>query len=276
MKRLLILAILLLLAGCVEITLTHEIQPDASSEVHLLYDISSLEQLQGLDTSEEEELEVVEQNPCEEFVNSTYSCEQLSDTEILLTTTWQVPEERLTIQQGLLKTTYELDVRAGIDLLELVDEDEPLELAMLKQIGGEIMYEVTLPGKITDAPTGQIISEDTVRVDLLSISENHPTIITSAEQKNTFLYGLYGLGGVLLVLLFFVALTRLKKHDQEQATSTRTPQEPHTKKLSANERRYKEYIEQYRSDYSREALQEVLTKANLPTQQVNEYLDKYY
>lgn len=303
MRRLLVILVLLSLAGCLNVTITHEIQSDASSQATIHYDMSALEgMMQGMegfadeladipagdgtaeqsseaDALEEEALQEAahEEDICEAFADAPFSCEQLGELELRLTGNWDVPPERLRISKSLLGTSYELDARAGLDLLKLINDDDEISFTEINQLGGTVTYDVTLPGKITTYQTGELINQNTLRINLLEISQSTPTLVQAEEKNQALLYALYALLGILVITLVLVAITRLKSHKKEEAILSKSPAQAHAEAtLSDQERRYKNYIEQYRQDYSREALQEVLQQAGLKTQKANEYLNKYY
>ena len=274
----LIIVSLLFLTSCISITLEQQVNADGSIDTELIYDVRQLLQMaQSMGQTSELEDELPS-DLCEQFRDG-------SEQEILTCTDedglvriqfvrFESPFVTLNEQSGYTEYRYEiqsLDFLEGLTPTQSEDEIMPFDESFFS-----IQYIIRMPGVITSHSRGTLIDENAVRMNIQEFSLEEPVVIISRqEQETASSYALYiGITAafillVLLVTFFVIRGTHPKSKREPIPTET-------TVHVSADENKYKEYIETYKQQYSQEAIKQVLTQAGVTEEQATEYLKKYY
>lgn len=295
----LVIITFLLLSGCVKVEGFQSINEDGFSEVELVFDISemmAMSQQMGGSTEDSED-------PCEEYDKNhskTKAEEEFSMTctyddkgIVTLSGSKQLTEDdNLIVEKSLFKTIYTYNPK---DILEaqmnLLNDDEGDMssddiLEQGEQYGVELTYNLEMPGIIIeDDGLGDVVGDNRIEYDLFEVDleSDEFRIVSEVENKNMMylIYGGAGLVGLIVLIIIFSIVIKIMKKKSSHVQSGNSINNSATAQsfgtgISRNEQLAKNYIEQYKNSYPKEAIKQGLINANIPENEIDTYLIKYF
>lgn len=228
---------LLVLSGCIKMTVTQTIENSGKSHVEVVYDATEMMQsLEGFsDTQEVLDAETAgtedattTEDPADDVDTYLVSDEdsQKSCDDFYAQTTWENPsctfegyvfsmsgDVTLTApafeaSSGVGGTTYRYDLKNVYDVLSAVsssqgqdfsDESLKEQKDYVEMTGIELTYTLTMPGTITTTDVGTIQEDGkTVVIDLFELPDYETAFIESKESGTPWLW--IGIGALVVVL----------------------------------------------------------------------------
>jgi hypothetical protein len=292
-------SLVIFLSGCINIDGEQTINEEGFSQVELKLDVSQLMEMSNQMGEGSQDTE----NPCESYDNEynktqteidfSMQCNYDEKGIITLSGSKQLNEnDNLIIEKSLFKTTYTYNpkkiIETQLNMLDQEDSDMSSEgiLEEGKQYGIELVYTLQMPGIIVDSDTIGIVSEENkIEYDLYEVdSLDELEVISEVENTNMkyIVYGGVGLGVLILsiiVIIFIIKISKVKKqvsNSNNNNNNAKQSFQPGQNVLSQNEQMAKNYIENYKSSYSRESIKQGLLQANIPENEIESYLIKYF
>lgn len=239
-----VIASMTILGGCMKVSVDHTIQPDGSSHVEIVNDLSALAGLGDLnntslgslgdaaaDPAASDQLADFEANleaACDDFYRDTTllnpTCER-NGYVVTMGGDYTLPESAFTVKKSIPYTTYTYNAKEVINTLgqtggEQAKQFDEAALAQAKAgaslVGMELTYSVTMPGKevvITDV--GEI-TETKVEINIFDLIGNDATTIQSQAVNWTWL-GILILLGIVIVFIGVAVLMMMVKKKRKAA-----------------------------------------------------------
>ncbi len=233
------LAILLfLLSGCIKIHMDQVVLPNGDSDVTITYDFSPMMGLAAAQMNESNmtngsmdmgmAMPSCEDMDSDELALLDRQCTVTDDNKMIITGRLPKEESAVIVTNGIPYKTYEIDVAKAKGLAG--DSDDLNAGAppgadgsadMLKMMGMEFTYTLTMPGTISAAAIGEV-DGNTVTIDLLEVEEGEQLHVTS-RTLNLMPTAAIGGGVLLVIIILFVLLAKHGKRKREAM-----PSEPST------------------------------------------------
>lgn len=234
----------LLLSGCVHIGIEETVSPEGASRVTTTLDMSAMmDMAQGME--EDTEISMEEEDMCE-GIREQWETTEGQEEETFLSCTQEKPGKAVIVSEKALgeafvnqggKYIYTMDMSPE-DIQKMMGEESadapmdmsnPQQLAMLKNFGVTFSYSVTMPGKILEHSAGELVGENTVKMDLLEVitSETPQVQIIAQGPIDIMMYAMYGggaIGGLIVILIIIMLLQRKPKKKEEPSDAATTPQ----------------------------------------------------
>lgn len=229
---------LLLLSGCIKMTVNQTIDTDGSSHMEVVYDMTAMvDSVQSMDDgSNPDALSIITpedaQASCDQFASETAWANPTCSIEGYVFTMGgdvQLVSPEFTTSKGLGGTNYSYDLKNLYTQLQAVGDSQGQEFSdtALKEqkeyvelTGIELTYTLTMPGTITSTDVGTI-SEDgsSVTIDLFDLADLESAQVVSEVASVPWLWIAIG-GGALIVVIGGVVVMKKKKPAMPAATPT--------------------------------------------------------
>ena len=215
MKKLLILlGIVLLLFGCVKITVEQKVNKDGTSTQSMIMDYAEVAKMGAAYGSSSSSSMGCDSDSGKSYKAQGWTCEQLNSTAIKLSGKPGDPEDyKFNTTSDFLGATYAFEM--PLDLDDLGDTSaygaQTAEgIAQLKAYGVEMWYVIEMPAPVTSAEGAVKIEGNKATFDMLDFMANGKTSVkVEAKETNLLIIGVVAL--VVLVVLAFVAMKVMKK-----------------------------------------------------------------
>lgn len=239
------------LGGCMKVSVDQVVQPDGSSHVRIVNDISAIAglgdlndmSLGGLEDSanvEAADLGEFEENlnsACDDFYRDTTlqnpNCAR-ADYVITMEGDLQIPEEQFKVKKSLPYKTYSYNAQYVFDVLGETGGEQSQQFNKEKLteakagadlIGMTLSYTVTMPGKEVIAASIGDIDQTTVTMDIFDLIGEDEVMVESQELNWLWIILGIGLliGGLMIAIVVLVVVMKSKRKKKSNTTPQAVP-----------------------------------------------------